>query len=400
MTKFLFCNVPYQGHINPTLPVVQELVKRGAKVVYYCSDKFGDIIQASGATFRPYRISMLATDSNKQFSDDPVIDICHNILQQILDDARSEKANYLIYDSMCLWGMILSMILQIPAIRTYVTFPINKCFHPLNPYSPVFPLSTRNLANDQEMIKNLCSAYNLPSLIYPEFLFQAEPLNIVFHPREFHPAEATFDEKFLFVGPSIFPRYGPSDISYNKLSSYPVLYVSLGSVFNNVLFFYDICLAAFGNQSRQVVISTGNSINIADFGPLPHNVIMCPHVPQLDILQQAEVFITHGGLNSIMEALYYEVPLVVVPQTREQRIFARRIEELELGIAIENKTAITAYILRKAVEQVISSKTIRTNIQNMRNMILKSGGYTRATDAIMQLTISLKFCANGGSITR
>jgi MGT family glycosyltransferase len=66
-----------------------------------------------------------------------------------------------------------------------------------------------------------------------------------------------------------------------------------------------------------------------------------PFVPQLEMLQRASMFVTHGGMNSTMEALYYGVPMVVLSQMMEQEMTARRIEELGLGVALdqENLTA-------------------------------------------------------------
>ena len=54
MAKILFFNVPAYGHVNPTLPVVTELVRRGHQLVYYDADTFERTIQATGAEFRAY----------------------------------------------------------------------------------------------------------------------------------------------------------------------------------------------------------------------------------------------------------------------------------------------------------------------------------------------------------
>lgn len=49
-------------------------------------------------------------------------------------------------------------------------------------------------------------------------------------------------------------------------------------------------------------------------------------VPQLDILSQASVFITHAGMGGTGEAIYYGVPMIAIPQMEEQAITARQIE--------------------------------------------------------------------------
>jgi hypothetical protein len=54
MSKYTFFNVPAWGHVNPTLAVAQELVKRGHEVSYYLTEEFRETIQATGARFEPY----------------------------------------------------------------------------------------------------------------------------------------------------------------------------------------------------------------------------------------------------------------------------------------------------------------------------------------------------------
>ena len=69
---------------------------------------------------------------------------------------------------------------------------------------------------------------------------------------------------------------------------------------------------------------------------MKENIKVYDHVDQLDILSRANVFITHCGMNSVSEALYYEVPLVMFPQTPEQGAVAARakefLESLDAGI--------------------------------------------------------------------
>ena len=54
MSKILMINLPFSGHVNPTLPLTAELVKRGHKVDYICSEQFRDAIETAGADFIPY----------------------------------------------------------------------------------------------------------------------------------------------------------------------------------------------------------------------------------------------------------------------------------------------------------------------------------------------------------
>jgi UDP:flavonoid glycosyltransferase YjiC (YdhE family) len=69
------------------------------------------------------------------------------------------------------------------------------------------------------------------------------------------------------------------------------------------------------------------------------------------VLQQADVFLTHCGMNSVSESLYFGVPLVMLPGTPEQGAVAARAEQLGAGLRLEDTTpAGIAAALRKVLE--------------------------------------------------
>jgi MGT family glycosyltransferase len=144
-----------------------------------------------------------------------------------------------------------------------------------------------------------------------------------------------------------------------------------------------MCFEAFGGQPWQVVLSRGRRVDPAALGPVPDNFLVSPYVPQLEILPRAQVFVTHCGMNSTMESLYYGVPMVAIPQMIEQAMTAQRIEELGLGIALEKETVNVA-MLREAVERVANESAFRERVRSMQQITREAGGYQRAADAIMQ----------------
>src|SRR5690348_3556505 len=98
MHKILVFNVPTQGHINPTLPVVAELVRRGAKVIYYLTESQRQRIEATGATFRAYETipddyfdSRGLNGSNPPLSAHTLMESTQAILPSLLDIVQHEK---------------------------------------------------------------------------------------------------------------------------------------------------------------------------------------------------------------------------------------------------------------------------------------------------------------------
>jgi UDP:flavonoid glycosyltransferase YjiC (YdhE family) len=253
-------------------------------------------------------------------------------------------------------------------------------------------------------VEQLCTTYNLPPIGLKSFFDHAEPLNLVPIPPAFQPGVESFDARFQFLGPSIVPRHTPTAFPFDQLKPQPTLYISMGSVCTHEVDFFKTCFAAFGrtdattNQHRllpdtaqgeteqpwQVILATGTS-NVATLGPVPENFLLRSSVPQLEVLQQTTVFLTHGGMNSVMEALWYGVPMVVVPQMTEQVITAHRVEELGLGLALE-KPAVSVASLQEAVRRVASDEEIHTRVQQMQQSTRQMGGARRAADAVLRFS--------------
>ncbi len=84
-----------------------------------------------------------------------------------------------------------------------------------------------------------------------------------------------------------------------------------------------------------MLLSIGARVDLGALGQIPENIVVCRSVPQLDVLQRARLFVTHGGANSVHEALYYRVPLVLVPQMFEQEMNARQVVVNGAGICLD-----------------------------------------------------------------
>ena len=165
----------------------------------------------------------------------------------------------------------------------------------------------------------------------------------------------------------------------------PLVYVSLGTLFNAEATFFRNCFEAFGDLDARVIMSIGSNVSETSLGPAPANFNVQRFVPQLEVLQQASAFVTHGGMNSVSESLYYGVPVVVIPQMGEQEVVGRRVAQLGAGLYVAKAKA-TAATLRDAVEQLLAEDRYRRQALVVRESFLAAGGVTRAADAIMAFT--------------
>ena len=156
----------------------------------------------------------------------------------------------------------------------------------------------------------------------------------------------------------------------------------MGTVNNDMLPFYKNCISAFKETDYQVIMSVGDKVSIKDFGKLPENISVFPQVDQIAVLQKADAFISHAGMNSVSESLYFGVPLVLLPQTAEQKGVAQRVSDLGAGIKAENSDDISVL---HYINTILNDNTYKQNAELIATGFKNSTGAKGAADKIIQI---------------
>ncbi|HEX3043683.1 MAG TPA: macrolide family glycosyltransferase [Bacillota bacterium] len=411
MSKAIYCGYPASGHVNPTLGLVKELTARGETVIYYSNQHYRSGIEYSGALFKD-DTSLSFIDQHLKNIDiegfDPItvfigfiannMAMGKHIISSIFEEIKAANPDYIIHDSFSVWGKQIAKSLNIPAISTITLFALNNQMIELDPTGIVSNLIRTRITSAEastERNENLYRRlwgkisriisrdHGLENFDLIDGIMNKEELNIVFTSKEFQIFSETFDETFKFTGPSIAGRKETAAFPFEKLQDQPLIFISLGTMFYRNMEFYKKCFTAFEGADRQVVMSVGNETRLAELGEIPGNFIVRNYVPQIEILKRAGVFITHGGMNSINEGIYFQVPLVVFPQEADQFLVAPRVDSLGAGIYMKDPD-ISPTELRKITEKVISEASYRKKCQELSESLKNAGGSKRAADEIFQ----------------
>ncbi|WP_338596069.1 macrolide family glycosyltransferase [Saccharopolyspora sp. SCSIO 74807] len=393
MKHFAFVSMPAHGHVNPTLPIVEELVRRGHRVSYGVGAAFAPVVEAAGATAVPTGSEMPKLPSNFGGTFDPeamapfmqhrLADLRENF-PVLLEHFQQDPPDAVCFDDGEISGPMLAEKLGVPDVALVPHFAGNERFsfrdllreHSADAFDheehPVFQDFKARLAEIKTEFGVTTESGGFGQTI-------PSSLNLVFLPAEFQIAVETFDDRFRFIGPSVGGRaesdWRPAD------SGKPLLFISLGTIFNQRADFFRTCIEAFRDSGWQVAMSIGNVVEPAELGEIPDDFEVRPSFPQPAVLRHASAFLTHSGMNSTMEALYYGVPPIAVPQMQEQQANARRLEELELGRYLDSDE-ITAAQLRDAVQEVAESSEIRAAVHKMSEAVRNSGGAPAGVDAL------------------
>ena len=144
--------------------------------------------------------------------------------------------------------------------------------------------------------------------------------------------------------------------------------------------FYRNCISALASTAWQVIISLGT--NTDRFEDLPENIQVYESVDQMAVLSIADAFITHCGMNSASEGLYFGVPLVLFPQTAEQDAVAKRTEELGAGVRLKS---ISEEDILDALNQVLNDSEYKDGAARVSESFKACGGYAEAKDFLESL---------------
>ena len=360
----LFC-IPAHGHTNPMLPIAAELVQRGNKVRFYSFNEFKSKIDVTGAEFiscdsylpkltAEEEAGLKSVSSTEMTIQDIRITLAMNDF--LHDEFLSFKPEVVFTDSVCFWGKLNAWKHDVPMVVSTSTFAFNQ-------------LSSQYMKNSPKELADML--FGLPKI--SKELKKLEPYGysvrnalsliqsdnntdtIVYTSKRFQPYAESFSDHYAFIGPSVFSKNEP-----NKKNGRPLVYISLGTVINDRLDFYDKCIEALKDLDADVIISCGNAIDRDALGVLPYNVFVYPYVDQLDVLSKTAVFITHCGMNSVSESLYMATPMVLYPQTNEQQAVARRTMEIGAGIMLTDDSVEG---IRSAVLNVLSDDTYRVSAE-------------------------------------
>ena len=371
-----FC-IPAHGHTNPTLGLVRTLTEAGHQVYYFSFEMFREKIESAGATFIAcdgYDFEMEDKENADRVGKDKVFATELLVSSTLaLDEMTSRmigeiEPDIVVSDSVAFWGKLAAMKHGIPYVSSTTTFAFNKYSAKYMQESawdiakmlfamPKINRQIRRLRDKGYPVKDILDIVQNDN----------DTNTIVYTSKYFQPCSETFSDRYHFIGPSIRPVTRPIEKTADKL-----IYISMGTV-NQNREFYRNCIRALGQTDWQVVISMGT--NQEHYDNIPDNIRIYESVDQMAVLQAADAFITHCGMNSASEGLYFQVPLVLFPQTAEQDAVAKRVEELGAGVRLKS---ISEEDVLGALRQILEDPGYKANASKISESFRSCGGAQEA----------------------
>lgn len=224
-------------------------------------------------------------------------------------------------------------------------------------------------------------AHGLPTLPAGIFLETSPTLNLLLSPRSvrFDRKLPLPEDKFVFLEGCVrlesayeLPRFPASDG--------PLVYMSFGSLGAIDTDLIKRMIDVFATIPARFLVNVGGFLEA--YRDIPDNVHLGDWFPQPSVVEQAALFIHHGGNNSFCEALFYGVPSLILPYCWDGHDNAQRAEATGLGHRIDRKDWSNEF-LRHKISVLLSDVDMRHRLVEVSRQMNENPGTDKAAHKIL-----------------
>lgn len=378
MKRIVFFSTPAFGHINCVYPVIKKLVKNNYQVDWYCSKKYKQFIEQTGANFIEYKVDFdkySLSDLTANFYNlyQGLLSLNRECYLEYLEFIKNNTPDLIIYDSMCSFAKNISKKLKIKSVCFCTTMAYNTfTFTFSNMFLSTIKLMLKNIKPIIKLYKeekNFRKSNNIIKLDAMDLFVNKGDITLVFTPKELQPFYNTFPKEFIFVGTTIKDRI-TNKTGYDEYDTY----ISLGTICTENKQLLNKIINSELLKNKKSIISVGN-MQMEN----TKNIEFVKSTDQLSLLPRINLFINHGGLNSVYECLYFGKFQICIPQQEEQKMTAIIVDKKKIGLYTNGIDNLNIH------EIELHKKECEKNINKYKNIIRSYDGTKVAFDSIEEL---------------
>ncbi|HEX8865098.1 MAG TPA: glycosyltransferase [Lentzea sp.] len=369
MSRFLFVVPPLTGHINPTASVGGELLARGHDVAWVGHPRtlapllpdnavvfpaIDDFLEADIRAKRERWLGLRGMAVLKFFWEEFLIPLGHAMVPGVSHAVTAFEPDMIVADQQALAGPLVAQHAYLPWATSASTSA--ELINPL-----------RTMPKVDAWVRDLLHDFAGGDIRF------SDRLVLVYSSKALVTGE--FGDEVAFVGPALTHRVERTPFPWHELAGRRRVLISLGTLNGPAgERFLSQALEAVSCLDIQVVV-------VAEPRPAPPNVLMLPSVPQLALMPHLDAVVTHGGHNTVCEALAHGLPLVVAPIRDDQPTVAAQVVAAGAGVRLTYSRARAADI-RSALESVLDEPEYAAAAELVRESFLAAGGAAAAADRL------------------
>lgn len=351
------------GHVQMLVPMIDALSSRGCVVHVFTDVEYRAMVEQAGGRFvdlfagRPID----AADATSVPVPCRFVSFAAAYAESLADEVARLAPDLVLYDTFSVVAPVVARRLGVPHV--------NVCPN----HAPVPAQIVAALLEDPRVaisaechaaVRRLRDVHGMPDANPFSYVEALSPyLNLYCEPREFLlPDDRAALEPIAFVG-SLSPRLraGTRPPVFPAEHRGRRVYVGFGTV----IWWYfeararavlEAIASACEDEAVDVVIALGgHRLDEAAVAALERpNVRVVGAADQWTALAEADVFVTHHGLNSTHEAIFHGVPMISHPFFGDQPALARRCADLGLAVPLVSEPGgpVDPLAVRRALEHV------------------------------------------------
>ncbi|MEU8588777.1 glycosyltransferase [Streptomyces sp. NPDC048664] len=404
MRRFLFVVPPLVGHINPAVGVAAALAARGHEVAWACAHP-ALVRRLAGGTARVFPCAgpvpgegdgvrpagLRGPEALRFLWERFLVPLAEEMAPGVEAAVAEFRPDVVVADQQTVVAGLVAERLRIPwatSCTTTVEFTFDRTLADMPGMASwlhaLLDSLRRRVGDPASTADPRFSPHLVLAFSTPELVGSGAPTG----------EEGQEARRIRWVGPALTSRPAEQDFPWDWLDPHrAAVLVTLGTANTDVgARFLDVCrtaLRARADRLQAVIVDPGRVLGAAGTGD-DKDVLVVPAVPQLPLLERVEAVVCHAGHNTVCEALWHGVPLLVAPIRDDQPAVAGQVTEAGAGIRVRFGR-VTAARLGTALDTLLEDPGHRAAADRIRASFHAAGGAPAAASHLERLATDATF---------
>lgn len=402
------------GHLNPLIALSQELTARGHRVTFFLPREFESRIREQGLGFVPIEDS-LAEPTGGETLPAPNPDLgwiedtrarlkCLDreigvYLREYLAAIRVAGVDALLMGEITLAGPTVAEMLGIPYCVVSTSIPHNFGWSAPQALLPQrvwqAELQTRilqvSIFRMKGPVRRILDRYRAEAGLGPSANIGTtfpELAHITQWPRCLDIPRQQLPDRFFYTGPFVdSSARSKVEFPWHKLNGQPLVYASMGTTRKADPEIYHRIASACAGLNLQLVLTLGGRRNLESFANLPGSPLVVENAPQLDLLERADLVITHAGPNTVLETLLAGKPMLAMPVALDQPAVAATLERVGVAKVLSPEHR-SANEIRDALVKLRTESRYREAAQEFQVQLQSLRGTAQAASIVEEALVN------------
>ena len=406
----------FGGNLPPQLAITREFVERGHEVRVYAYRAGRRRIEATGAEFVEFRgwhddldLTRPETDPVQDWAARTSLGASKRMWGAVVDSLPAfthgcvrqlaqHPADVVVFDCLMNGAVIAAEHAAIPsAALGHFPYPL-----PVDGAPPVFSglrpmagplgdardrafnaITRRFNASGLPTLNRTRAEYGLPPLAtWEEQLLSADAIYMLTAPELDFSTRAALPANVHYMGPAFEPYSTDWESPWPEEDRRPLILISFSTTYMNQRALAQNVLDAIAALPVRALLTTGPAIREHELR-LPNNARAVEYVPHRAILPHASLVVTHAGWQTVNAALADGIPIVCIPDSRDQPDNAARVVHAGAGVRASKRTSPEK--LRTIIERALANPALKRQAETLAVALARHDGTTGTADAVEKL---------------